>query len=93
MLIIVIKLNRVSVCQVIGLKEYVRGAFQALSWVRLRLSNVKDMDGLNKVLVEIDEAMDTVKQSIGVDFRKDMETEIKGGDPQCTTTCAAPSKP
>jgi len=60
-----------------ALKEYVRGAFQALSWVRLQLSNVKDMDGLKKVLVEIDSAMETIKQGIGTDFKKDMEGEMK----------------
>jgi hypothetical protein len=60
-----------------ALKEYVRGAFQALSWVRMQLSNVKDMDGLKTVLVEIDSAMETIKQGIGADFKKDMEGEMK----------------
>ena len=60
-----------------ALKEYVRGAFQALSWVRMQLSNVKDMDSLKKVLVEIDSAMETIKQGIGTDFKKDMEGEMK----------------
>jgi len=64
-----------------------------LSWVRLLLSNVKDLEGLKKVLDEIDSAMDNIKHSIGVDFKKDMETEIKGGNPNCMTMCEARLKP
>jgi len=60
------------------LKEYVRGAFQALAWVRMLLSNVKDMAGLEKALGEIDQALEKVKTTAAKDFTTDIEYAIQG---------------
>jgi len=59
------------------MKEYVRGAFQALAWTRMILSNVKDMPGLEKALAEIDKAIETLRNSTAKDFLEDMQTELK----------------
>jgi len=58
-------------------KEYVRGAFQALAWARMILSNVKDMTQLEKVLGEIDNALDTIKTKAAKDFKTDIQAELK----------------
>jgi hypothetical protein len=59
------------------MREYVRGAFQALAWVRMILSNVKDMTGLEKALAEVDKALETLRSSAAKDFPQDMQKEIK----------------
>jgi len=58
-------------------KEYVRGAFQALAWARMILSNVKDMTQLEKVLGEIDQAIDNIKTKAAKDFTTDIQAELK----------------
>ena len=59
------------------MKEYVRGAFQALAWARMILSNVKDMTQLEKVLSEIDKALDNIKTKAAKDFTADIQAELK----------------
>ena len=50
--------------------EYVEGAFHALAWARLLLSNVKDLTGLEKAAEEIDRALDTLKGGVSPDFHR-----------------------
>ena len=59
------------------MKEYVRGAFQALAWARMILSNVKDMTQLEKVLGEIDKALDNIKTKAAKDFTADIQAELR----------------
>jgi len=59
------------------MKEYVRGAFQALAWARMILSNVKDMTQLERVLGEIDKALDDIKTKAAKDFTTDIQAELK----------------
>jgi len=58
-------------------KEYVRGAFQALAWARMILSNVKDLTQLEKGLTEIDKALDNIKTKAAKDFTADIQAELK----------------
>jgi len=60
-----------------ALKEYVRGAFQALAWARMILSNVKDTAQLEKVLGEVDKALETLRSTTARDFLTDMQTELR----------------
>lgn len=55
------------------MRDYVQGAFQALAWVRMILSNVKDPEDLEKALRQIDEALDKVREAIAKDFTKDIQ--------------------
>jgi len=41
------------------------------------LSNVKDMGGLEKALVEIDQAIDKIKTTAAKDFTTDIQAELK----------------
>jgi hypothetical protein len=59
------------------MRDYVRGAFQALAWVRMILSNVKDMAALEKTLSEIDQALEKIKSTAARDFTIDIEAELK----------------
>ena len=59
------------------MRDYVRGAFQALAWVRMILANVKDLPGLEKAVAQIDQALDTVREAAAKDFKKDVQAEIK----------------
>ena len=59
------------------MRDYVRGAFQALAWVRMILANVKDLPGLEKAIAQIDEALDKVREAAAKDFKKDVQAEIK----------------
>ena len=59
------------------MRDYVRGAFQALAWVRMILANVKDLPGLEKAIAQIDQALEKVRQAAGKDFQKDMQAAIK----------------
>jgi hypothetical protein len=68
---------RTCLLQVKHVKEYVRGAFQALAWARMILSNVKDTAQLEKVLGEVDKALETLRGTAAKDFLTDMQTELK----------------
>jgi len=59
------------------MKDYVRGAFQALAWTRMLLSNIKDITQLNKALAEIDKAIETLRTTAAKDFLADMQRELK----------------
>jgi len=59
------------------MKEYVRGAFQALAWARMLLSNVKKIEDLDKTLAEMDQALEKLKATAAKDFTTDIETELK----------------
>ena len=59
------------------MRDYVRGAFQALAWVRMILANVKDLAGLEKAVAQIDEALERVREAAAKDFQKDIQAEIK----------------
>ena len=58
------------------MRDYVRGAFQALAWVRMILANVKDLSGLEKAVAQIDQALDKVREAAAKDFKKDVQAEI-----------------
>ena len=59
------------------MRDYVRGAFQALAWVRMILANVKDLPGLEKAIAQIDQALETVREAAAKEFQKDVQAEIK----------------
>lgn len=59
------------------MRDYVRGAFQALAWARMILANVKDLPGLEKAVAQIDEALEKVREAAAKDFKKDIQAEIK----------------
>ena len=58
------------------MKEYIRGAFQALSWARLLLSKIKDLTQLEAAVSEIDKALDTLKKVAAEAFLADVEAEL-----------------
>jgi len=62
------------------MNEYVRGAFQALAWVRMILANVKDTAQLEKVLGEIDKALETLRSTAAKDFLVDMEKAVTNAE-------------
>ena len=52
--------------------DYVRGAFEALSWVHSLLDDIeseKDLDRVKKAVKEVDSAMDDIREGVAVDFR------------------------
>lgn len=55
------------------MNDYVRGAFEALSWMHVSLVNIdpeKDpLDHLDKVIKEVEAAIDDITEGIAVDFR------------------------
>jgi len=54
------------------MKDYVRGAFEALSWVHSLLDDIeseKDLDRVKKAVKEVDSAMDDIREGVAVDFR------------------------
>ena len=59
------------------MRDYVRGAFQALAWVRMILANVKDLPGLEKAIAQIDQALEKVREAAAKDFQEDIKTAIK----------------
>jgi hypothetical protein len=56
-----------------SLNDYVRGAFEALSWTHVLLVNIdskKDPVGhLDKAIREVEAAMDDIKEGVAVNFR------------------------
>lgn len=52
------------------MQDYVRGAFQALTWVREVLADSHPKsEGTQKALVEVDEALRDIEHGVAVDFR------------------------
>jgi len=50
--------------------DYVRGAFEALSWIRMRLLELRnDPEALDKAVKEIDNAIDDIKAGVATNFR------------------------
>lgn len=51
--------------------DYVRGAFEALSWVRLLLLDLqcKPEEAVKETLKEIEAALDDIKTGVAGDFR------------------------
>ncbi len=50
--------------------DYVRGAFEALSWIRMLLQDLKnDPEAIEKAVKEIDNAIDDIKAGVATDFR------------------------
>lgn len=50
--------------------DYIRGAFQALTWVREIISeNSKDPKGLERIKKEIDSALEDIEHGVAIDFR------------------------
>ena len=71
----VISLARSVLRGVMWLHDYVRGALEALSWVKWRLINVKkDPEGMEKVIDEINEAIEDINKGVAIDFRERLRT-------------------
>jgi len=49
------------------LNDYLKGAFEALSWVRSILKDEKD---INDVIRQVDDAIVDVTEGVAVDFRR-----------------------
>ena len=50
--------------------DYVRGAFEALSWIRMLLQDLKnDPEAIEKAVKEIDNAIDDIKAGVATNFR------------------------
>jgi hypothetical protein len=57
------------------LNDYVRGAFEALSWTKEVLSaSKKDPAQVERVLKEIEGAIEDIRSGIAVDFRNRLRT-------------------
>jgi len=55
--------------------DYVRGVFEALSWVQRLLVNTVDpemdpLDVLNKAVAEVENAIEDIKEGVAMDFRE-----------------------
>jgi hypothetical protein len=46
--------------------DYVKGAFEALSWVRQSLKNDKSLE---QILKEIEQALEDINEGVALDFR------------------------
>jgi hypothetical protein len=51
--------------------DYLKGAYEALSWVRLTLKGKKDVE---KVLEEVNGAINDITEGVAVDFRERLKT-------------------
>jgi len=52
------------------LHDYVRGAFEALSWVRKLLVGLRrNPEGWEKAIKEVDNAIEDIKEGVAIDFR------------------------
>jgi hypothetical protein len=50
--------------------DYIRGAFQALTWIREVAENLRnDSERFDKLIKLIDEALNDIEHRIAVDFR------------------------
>ena len=49
------------------LNDYLKGAFEALSWVRSILKDEKD---INAIIKQVDDAIADVTEGVAVDFRR-----------------------
>ena len=55
--------------------DYVRGVFEALSWVQRLLVNSVDpemdpLDVLNRAVAEVENAIEDIKEGVAMDFRE-----------------------
>jgi len=59
-----------------SMHDYVKGAFEALSWVRLLLLDLqhKPDEAVKEALKEIDAALDDIKTGVACDFRWRLRT-------------------
>ena len=48
------------------LHDYVKGAYEALSWIRVSLKNGKKHDDLLK---EVEQALEDINEGVALDFR------------------------
>jgi len=60
---------------VIYVYDYVRGVFEALSWVQRLLVNSVDpemdpLDVLNRAVAEVENAIEDIKEGVAMDFRE-----------------------
>lgn len=59
-----------------ALHDYVRGAFEALSWVRKLLVDLRrNPEGLERAVREVDEAIEDIREGVAIDFRE----RLRGG--------------
>jgi len=57
------------------LNDYVRGAFEALSWTKeVLVASKKDPAQVDRVLKEIEGAIEDIRSGIAVDFRNRLRT-------------------
>jgi len=60
---------------VVCVYDYVRGVFEALSWVQRLLVNSVDpemdpLDVLNRAVAEVENAIEDIKEGVAMDFRE-----------------------
>ena len=54
-----------------ALKEYTKGAFECLSWIEARMTDLEGRsDKWDSLRRELAEAVDDVRRGVGVDFRE-----------------------
>lgn len=53
------------------MKDYARGAFEALNWVMILLLDVKELPDLQRVMSQIDQAINKLRASAAKDFLKE----------------------
>ena len=49
--------------------DYIRGAFQALTWAREIVGNCEKSESMQKALFALDEALRDIEHGVAVDFR------------------------
>lgn len=54
-------------------RKTTKGAFQALSWVRMVLSDAKNMADVKKALAEIDGALERIKGDAAANFQRNLQ--------------------
>lgn len=57
--------------------DYVRGAFQALTWIRElmnSLENEKEPNAFEKLIKEVDDALNDIEHGAAIDFRWRIKT-------------------
>ena len=54
------------------MKEYARGALEALSWAMLLLIDVKELPDLQKAMTQIDQAINKLRSHVAKDFPENL---------------------
>ena len=52
------------------MRDYIEGAFEALSWVRMLIKNSMGRCSCQRILEEIERAIEEMQTGVAVDFRR-----------------------